>query len=178
MTKPDWDVKRWNPWEKWKDWREGCCDWKWNGGKAPCPLTPNTKENKGTRAILISGVASIRNDEEIYANWPYLYSSQAPTKGQGKCPVMVSAAMGYRGPWHFLDRAEGKENEQYHHTPYPLAAPARYQEDWSYSLKDWIILVCREAWPNEEITPGHMGSWKSISILRELEMRKAIYAPV
>ena len=51
----------------------------------------------------------------------------------------------------------------------------------THSLIDWVILVCREAWPNERDLLGHMGTWKSIeevrSILKQLGMRQAIYIP-
>lgn len=49
-------------------------------------------------------------------------------------------------------------------------------------LVHWILLACREAWVNEVFVLGHVGAWEFIEgvqqILRELEMRQAIYAPV
>lgn len=52
----------------------------------------------------------------------------------------------------------------------------------THFLIDWIILACRETWPNEGFLSGHMGPYKSIEevqqILKELGMRQATYAPV
>lgn len=49
----------------------------------------------------------------------------------------------------------------------------------THSLIDWVILGSREAWLKEGNIPEHVGSWKFIEevqqILRELEMRQAIY---
>lgn len=51
----------------------------------------------------------------------------------------------------------------------------------THSLIDWIILTCREAWPNEEDLPAQVRIWKQTElhqIIRELGMRQVIYVPV
>ena len=83
----------------------------------------------------------------------------------------------------FLCPAGGRVNEQHHHTPCPPAAPAWCSgAQGTHSLLDWIILACRETRSNEKDLPGSVGPWKSIKeiqqILRELQIRQAIYAAV
>lgn len=53
--------------------------------------------------------------------------------------------------------AGSRENEQLHHTPCSPAAPAwRSKVQSTHSLIDWLILACREVWPNEGHLPGHV----------------------
>ena len=78
--------------------------------------------------------------------------------------------------------AEKKDNIPTH----PALMQCMHGTWWSvqgtHSLIDWIILACKEAWPEEGELLGHMGPLKSIEevqkILRELGIRQAIYAPV
>lgn len=47
-----------------------------------------------------------------------------------------------------------------------LVTPEQFSEiQETHFLIDWIILACRDAWPNEGYLTGHMESWKSIEVI-------------
>lgn len=52
----------------------------------------------------------------------------------------------------------------------------------AHSLIHWVILTCKEAYPNDKDLPGHVVTWKSVEeilqILRKLGRKQAIYISV
>ena len=99
VTQPDWDAKRWKSWESKENKKEDVT-------LALCHRISNTKDNKSTATTPpASGVASNSgnvHDERIYSRCACWLSCQVPAKGQGKCPGVVTAVMGYTGYGNYL----------------------------------------------------------------------------
>ena len=134
-----------------------------------CPMPSKKKRKSTATATPASGAAHSGNvhDERIHSQWGYWYWCRGPTKGQVKYRGMVSVATGCGRWWHFSDW--GGENVQHHHTLCPLAALLGAPGvQGTHSLRHWIILACREDWPNEGDLPGHMGPWKSIEEVQQI----------
>lgn len=88
--------------------------------------------------------------------------------------------MGYTGDGVSLTGQEAEKMSNITtHPSFPQHLNGTQRIEGTHSLMDWIILSCREAWPNERYLPGYVGPGKSIEevqqILKKLGMRQAIY---
>ena len=93
---------------------------------------------------------------------------------------MIGVSMGYTGDGVSLTGQEAEKMSNITtHPSLPQHLNGTQRIEGTHSLMDWIILSCREAWPNERYLPWYVGPGKSIEevqqILKKLGMRQAIY---